>query len=331
MKRDYAMDYFKGLLVIGMIYTHVLQFFSDVSIYPNTRFSMEFFNLVTFSGFIFCFGYVNELAYYRKSFSKVRVKLLVTGMKTLLAFYISGLAFQVYVDDMSLDIATILPIILLQVIPGWSEFLLSFSLIMLMGLVLFPFINWIKGKPLLLWALVFLFLMTSFIDYSLIQSSYLGLFIGTELFPVFPVVQYLPFYLIGIYFANYKIVFIWKYFIGSILGTALFFYYLIRNDFQLPMRFPPSIYWLVGSAFFLYMYYLLCKFLERQKIEFIFLKVMGQNTLFYLVISNVFIFSLDDTLSGMILGPWIGLLFSVILLFIIGFLISIVSSRKLYT
>ncbi|WP_073199252.1 hypothetical protein [Gracilibacillus kekensis] len=326
--RDDAMDYMKGLLVIGMVYTHIMQFFSDVDIYPTTIFSIELFNLITFSGFIFCFGYVNELAYYRKRFSDVYMRMLVTSLKTLVTFYISGLAYQIYVNSMPLDSNTIVPVLLIQEIPGWSEFLLSFSLIMLMGLILFPIINWLKVRKILFWLVTFTLLFSTFINYSMIDSPYLGLLIGTELFPTFPVIQYLPFYLIGIYFAKYRIIFKWKYVIGSIVGTAVFTLYLIRNEGQLPMRFPPSIYWIVGSTFCLYIYYLISKFVKKQKYELALLKGMGKNALFYLVMSNIFIFSLDNVLGTKIIGPWYCLLFTFVLLLLISFLNSISTYTK---
>jgi len=133
IKRDYSIDYFKGLLVIGMVYTHVLQFFSNNELFPSVVYITQYFNLITFAGFVFSFGYVCQLAYYRKDLRQVFMSMLITGLKILIAFYISGVSFQVFVGDQSLNMKTILPVILLQVIPGWSEFLVSFALIILIG------------------------------------------------------------------------------------------------------------------------------------------------------------------------------------------------------
>ncbi|WP_204497795.1 acyltransferase family protein [Aquibacillus albus] len=327
IKRDHSVDYFKGLLVIGMVYTHVLQFFSDVSLFPSIHYSTQFFNLITFSGFVFCFGYVCQLAYYSKPFSMVYKKMFLTGLKTLLAFYISGLAFQVFVGNQPLNIETIMPIVLLQVIPGWSEFLVSFSLIILIGLGLFPILVWISNRPITFWVITLLLLATTWIDYSQITSTYMGLLIGTAHFPTFPVLQYLPFYLIGIYFAKYQIGLKWKYLLVSSLGTILFIYYLVTTDSQLPGRFPPSIYWIVGPTFFLYIYYIFSKWLDRFGKGIGIFKVMGENVLFYLLISNVFIFSLDSALSLYVVGPWTGLFFTICLLLVITYFINIMTVR----
>ncbi|MBB6692153.1 DUF1624 domain-containing protein [Cohnella xylanilytica] len=55
--RERAIDLFKGLLVIGMVYCHTLQFFSDPQAYPNGQRIIDLVNLITFSGFVFAFGY----------------------------------------------------------------------------------------------------------------------------------------------------------------------------------------------------------------------------------------------------------------------------------
>jgi hypothetical protein len=311
-----------------MVYTHVLQFFSDASIFPSVHFITQFFNLITFSGFVFCFGYVNQLAYYSKPFSLSYKKMLITGLKTLIAFYISGVAFQLYVGNLSISTETIMPIILLQVIPGWSEFLVSFTLIIFIGLVLFPFFSWIGNQPVIIWGTSILLLATTWIDYHQVPSPYLGLLIGTDRFPTFPVIQYLPYYLIGMFFARYQIRFKWKYLLTSTLGTCLFISYLVVNGGELPGRFPPSVYWIVGPSFFLYIYYVMTKLLDKWQRGGGILRIMGENVLFYLLISNVFIFSLANVLEMLILGPWKGLLFTITLLLIITYFIKIITVKQ---
>lgn len=325
--RDYSADYFKGILVIGMVYAHVLQFFSDEMIYPSIQFSTQFFNLITFSGFVFCFGYVCQLAYYCKPFQLVYRKMFVTGLKTLIAFYLSGIAFQLYVAKLPLHIDTLLPIFLLEVIPGWSEFLVSFSLIILLGVGLFPVMIWISNRPRIFWLICLLLLGTSFIDYSKISIPQLGLLVGTTAFPTFPVVQYLPFYLIGMYFAKNHIGFKWRYLAASSAGSIVFLYYLFSTNMQLPERFPPSIYWIIGPTFILYLLYLFSKVLERWKKGRGFLQMMGENVLIYLLLSNMIIFSLSSSLTNLILGPWQGLIFSVVLLLVITYIINLINKR----
>lgn len=325
-RRERSIDYFKGLLVIGMIYTHVMQFFSDETIFPSVFYSNQFFNLITFSGFVFCFGYVSQLAYYRKPFKQVYKRMILNGLKTLVAFYISGVAFCVYVDGLPLNLNTILPIIILEVIPGWSEFLVSFSLFTLLGLVLFNVISWLTDRPTLFWVVCLSLLATTFIDYSAITISQLGLLIGTSMFPTFPVIQYLPYYLIGIYFAKHRIDFHRKYLLASIVGTAIFVCYLFIHEFKhLPERFPPSLYWIIGATFILYIYYIFSKLLDRIGFDLRLLSMIGENVLFYLLLSNILIFSIDHAIGiHLIIGPIKGILLSFVLILVITYLIRIV-------
>lgn len=181
----------------------------------------------------------------------------------------------------------------------------------MIGLALFHGFVWISNRTILFWIVSLLLLATTWIDYSRFDSSYVGLLVGTIHFPTFPVLQYMPFYLTGIYFAKYRIGFQWKYLLISLFGTILFIYYLITNDLRLPDRFPPSIYWIVGSTFFLYMYYLFTKSLDKWGKGLGIIRIMGENVLFYLLMSNVFIFSLKSALDLFIIDPWVGLLLTV--------------------
>src|SRR5690625_5037399 len=187
MQRDDSIDYLKGILVIGMVYTHVLQFFSHGDFFPSIFYITEFFNLITFSGFVFCFGYVCQLAYYRKSFTQVFKNMFMTGLKVLIAFYISGIAFLIFVENQPMRMETIELVILFRSIPGWSEFLISFALIILIGLLLFNVVVWISNRLIIFWTTIILLLATTFINYDLIHSTYIALFIGTIHFPTFPV------------------------------------------------------------------------------------------------------------------------------------------------
>src|SRR5690606_40928548 len=103
-------------------------------------------------------------------FSSVWKKMLITGLKTLIAFYISGLAFQVFIGNQPLSLETMMPIIFLQVIPGWSEFLVSFSLIILLGLAAFKLFTYLTERPALFWSISLLILATTWIDYSQVSS-----------------------------------------------------------------------------------------------------------------------------------------------------------------
>src|SRR5690606_9969435 len=191
---------------------------------------------------------------------------------------------------------------------------------------LFKLFIWIADKPFVFWGFCLVLLSTTWIDYEQITIPQLGLLMGTTSFPTFPVLQYLPYYMIGMYFANHKVNFQWKYLACSLVGTFLFIFYLVTHAFHLPERFPPSIYWIVGPTFILYLYYLLSKLLDYYSRGLGFLRIMGENVLIYLLLSNIIIFSLSNALGiYFIVGPIKGLFFCLLLLMVITYLIKLIN------
>jgi fucose 4-O-acetylase-like acetyltransferase len=323
VQRDLSIDIFKGLLVVGMVYAHVLQFFGDFRAYPMEVGLSDFFNLITFSGFVFSFGFVSQIAYYRKSFREVYVRMVTTSFKLLIAFYISGVFFRMFIDNRPLLWnATLKPILLLQDIPGWSEFLASFFAITLAGVLLFRPLQWLLAHQGWFWLTVPALLATTFIPYESVTSTQLGLLIGTKAFAAFPVVQYFPFYLLGMYFAKNGIGWNAKVFAASLLCSGVFVYFYATHGEQLPSRFPPSWIWIVAPNAVLYGYYLCSKSLRHVPIVGKVLESIGRNVLFYLLFSNLFIFTLRSKVSFG-LDVWEGAAFAVLILGITGYLTAI--------
>lgn len=143
--------------------------------------------------------------------------------------------------------------------------------------------------------------MTTFIPDKLITINQIGLLIGTNNFSSFPVIQYSPFYLVGIYFAAYKVKFNKIILIISCAFTLSFVSYLLYTH-NLPSRFPPSLFWIIGSAFFLYIYFLVSNFLSSYVNKTQFLEILGKNVLLYLILSNIFIFTIHSIYGSMNLG-----------------------------
>lgn len=252
--------------------------------------------------------------------------MLLSGFKTLVAFYISGICYRVLIDGQVLTSDLIMNIIILEDIPGYSEFLVSFSLFIFIGMTLFKPLQMLIEHKKTFWMICILLLFTTFIPYENVSINPFGLLLGSTSFASFPVLQYLPFYLIGIYFARYQIHFNPRLFIGAIVCTMIFSFYLVSKG-HLPSRFPPTFIWIIGPAFFLYIYYLLAKPLAKigkwmKPIEF-----MGRNVLFYLLISNLFIFTLKGRQSILILSTFESLIVAIIIMLIIGYLIWIITKQ----
>lgn len=319
-QRDYSIDLFKGILVIGMVYAHVIQFFGQTENSVGMEFVSNYANVITFSGFVFCFGYVFQKAYLTKPFEKVWLKMVVTSLKTLAAFYLSGLSFRIFISGIPLQWEHIGPVLLLKDIPGWSEFLVSFALFSFISIVLFPWLKRLIKLKLLFWTVNGLLLLTTWFPYDSVTINQLGLLIGTRQFAVFPVLQYMPYYLIGIYFARHSIGWGWKWLIGSALATGIFIWDYASNGWVLPERFPPTVQWILGATLILYLYYLFTRWVVRRSWQIKPLISIGQNVLFYLLISNIFIFALDSKLVYVTWNAWQCLGMTFILLFIISYL-----------
>lgn len=328
-KRDLKMDVYKGLLVFGMIYCHVLQFFVDLGSNPTADYITWFINAVTFSGFVFTFGYTSYIVYFSKDFKSVYRKMLLVSLRLLMAFYISGIAFRVFVTNNRLSIDMVKNIVLLKDIPGWSEFIVSFAIYIALAVVIYkPIKRLIEIKP-LFWVVVGLLLLTTFIPYGAVGSTQLGLVVGSIKFAAFPVLQYMPFYLIGVYFKRYEIGFDKFMLIGSLILSTISMIYMGLNGWRLPNRFPPSIFWIILPCIALYLYYLLSEVLSKTNHARSILVTMGQNSMNYLLLSNIFIFALDGTKGISQLKAGTGLIANIILIGVITYIIRMTRNQKL--
>ena len=316
--RSSALDIFKGLLVFGMILAHVIQILGDRNDYLLSAIS-KYINLISFSGFLFAFGYANYFAYFSKDFQSVKWRMFKTGLKILIAFYISGIAFRILFEKKAIHLLDIIKIILLADIPRYSEFLASFAVITLLALALFKLIKTVLSSQIYFWLLNIFLLFTTFIPYERITINQLGLLIGTNNFTCFPVIQYSPLYLIGIYFARYKIKFNRIALLISSAFTLSLISYLFYTH-KLPNRFPPSLFWIVGSAFFLYIYFLGSNLLAAKLKKIELLEKPGKNVLFYLLVSNILIFAIHSIYGNMSLGIVKVFILTGAILFVIDYL-----------
>lgn len=280
----------KAILTISMIFVHAIQMLPYFRNETKSAIIKECFDslsmiidITTFPSFLFCFGYVFYLAYL-KDYENSKLKLLKNGVNTLIVYYIS--AFGIFlIDYRSIEIENILDILLFNRIISYSEFLLSFSFI--------SFLTVFTGKIILKITLnyknliiisIFLLLLSLFIPYSKIPIQ-LGIFIGSTKFSCFPIFLYFPYFLFGIYLAKNNIRFNKYVFIITFLLSLTSIIYIIFNN-AIPERFPPSFFWLNLSFLYTYCLYLLCIKISKYDLG-IFFKRVGENTLLYLLTSNL--------------------------------------------
>lgn len=286
----------KGLLTVAMILCHCIQFFGNEGVGTQKQL-VNLINLTTFSGFLFCFGYVSELAYYRKDFKTAAWKMGKNAVRMVIAFYISGLSYIALAERKTYQWQRVEAVLKLRVFPGWSEFLASFAAVLLIGIVLYPLMKRMN------WKLFLAFLAASLagcwlIPYGEIHNSYLALLIGSNDYVTFPVLQYGIFFAAGVWFSKEKISWEKKTLLGAILFGIPFFLYYEQHDSWLPGRFPPSVCFICGGIFGVYVYRLVSLLLawlaEKNKIADIVMtsiENIGMNSMFYLILSNLLIFT----------------------------------------
>jgi len=279
-------DIFKGILVIFMVYAHCIQFFilragrGDAVAYLLS----DYINLTTFSGFMFSFGFVCWHAYINKA--HVYKRLGVNIAKTLAAFYISSFAYFIFIASISADRFPWLDLLLVRRLAGWSEFILSFAAVMLLVLVFHKLMQ--KAGRYLPFIIVAVAVVATLLPLR-VSDPLIATFIGRPPFATFPVLPYGIFFAGGLWVAQHGVRFS-KILLAICIAGLLYFAGHLFISGGLPSRFPVSLAWMAGSMLFVYLYYLLSFCLSETKIGGV-LQNIGSNSLFYLLMSNIFIFA----------------------------------------
>lgn len=282
-------DLQKGILTVLMILAHCIQYFS-LEQYAAMNIISDYVNLTTFSGFVFTFGFVSYHAYLKnKTYSSAYRKIIRNVLRLTIAYYISAFANYVFFYKKSLDLSSIKNIILLRPMIGYSEFLLSFACMMFLLLVFFRLFQ--RADLLLLVGSVVVSVVSCIISPLPVQNSWLSLFIGCNNIS-YPVFSYLVYFVLGIYIAKNGIKKHWI--VGGIAASA-FVVYFIATLFNEPRRWPPSVIFLLGAALFIYIYFVVSTkmmTIKWLKIPNYILCSVGENSLFYLLGSNLCLFTL---------------------------------------
>lgn len=312
--RDRSVDLQRGILVVLMLYAHLLQFFGDLQRFPSIHFWVMGISLLAFPAFVFCFGRTAALAYLKKPFRQALPRMGRTFLRCLAAFYVSGAAFRVLREHRPLEAETLRGILLLSDIPGWSEFLIAFALLMLSAVLLFPLLRQLARRRWLWLPLSLPCALCCFLPYDRVTLPQLALLIGGKNLVTYPIVQYFPFFLAGVAYADAS--FRERLGMG---GAALAFSAagLVRYvRHGLPERFPPHWAWIVLPCFAIALLTALCHGLCRLPGEKYWLPVewlrralcrLGGASLYYLVGSNLVLFTLAGSEIAPVSGrfwPW---------------------------
>ena len=219
-----------------MILCHCIQFFGKEE-YGLQKILVNLINLSTFSGFMFCFGYTNQVAYYEKSWKSSSVKMLRNVFRILIAFYISGIAYVAFVEGKIFCWKFVTEVLLLKKYPGWSEFLASFAAVLLVGIFIYPLMR--RMNTIMFVGVACISCMACYIPYDRVHNSWLALLAGSRDYITFPVLQYAVFFAAGVLFCKKEIRWnVWIFLVVIFAGIPCL--RTILETGMLPERFPPS-------------------------------------------------------------------------------------------
>lgn len=297
--RSADLDLFKTLLVWGMITAHCIQLLTLRPPLAEQVIS-DFINLITFSGFLFAFGYGIGLS--KSGGSKSWWQRLKPVLMLLAATYVSELAFTFLVDRHLLTSDLLVSVFSLSRLYGWSEFLASFFVLYLIIALIRPLLVAIASNWLTLLVAVLVCFASTWIVISL-DVPLLATLVGTTDFASFPLLAYLPWFLVGIAFGRRPEQ---PGVVASAMAaaaSAAFAYDVWHYGGQLPGRFPPTVLWVVGPALILLVYLASARWLTRTIAIPPILLGPGRHVLAALLISNLIIFSLRWAVHYQI-GAW---------------------------
>lgn len=295
--RKREIDIQKGMLTVAMMLCHCIQFFGKEE-YGLQKILVNLINLSTFSGFMFCFGYTNQIAYYRKEWKNSFGKMLKNVCRMLIAFYISGIAYVALVEGKIFRWKFVAEVVMLKKYPGWSEFLVSFAAVLLVGIFLYPIIR--RMNTIMFLGVACISCIACYIPYERIHNSWLALLTGSRDYITFPVLQYGVFFAAGILVCKKEIRWNLRILLLTIIAGIPCLITVLKTGF-LPERFPPSVWFICGGFVLVYGYYLIAVGMERKRNLYIIEKIahyfeeIGKTSLYYLLMSNLLIFALASS------------------------------------
>jgi hypothetical protein len=279
------LDLFKTVLAVGMIFAHTIQLV-DGTPGPLEHLASFYINLITFSGFIFAFGVGIGLS---GPLAGTAMSCCKTPIVLFVAYCVSSFAFVAFIGGSSIRNRTIIDVVLMRHLYGYSEFLASFFLLSLVTSFLRPLMFYVCDNAYLILASVSVSFGLGMLNPSPPEIPVIGALIGSHDYATFPLAQYLPWFLIGVRYSREKVRIgctIWATAIGATLAFASYTMFYGET----PTRFPPDPLWFAGPAFFLLIYLTVTHTITELITVPSWILLPGRHVLFFLVTTNVILF-----------------------------------------
>jgi hypothetical protein len=280
------LDVFKTLLVYGMVGAHVILLLGS-GLKPWASSYLDFINLISFSGFMLAFGIGTGLQRKdgRKNLFSARV---LPALLMLGAFYVSSLGYLVLVQERTLTQKLLLEVASMRVLFSFSQFLASFFVLYVAVALARPLLLRL-GESAVLVALVGALCLAATLFVSNADYPLWAAIVSTRRFPNYPLIPYLPWFLIGIYLGRRGSVPNLWLFGPAIVATGAFVAFVMMQG-GLPPRFPPSALWIAGAALPLMVYLFGAQLVSGRAAIPEALLLPGRHVLRFVVVSNLAIF-----------------------------------------
>ena len=293
--RDFSLDLFKSLLVLGMVYCHTVQLAiaEPTGIEKTAALAIK---LISFSGFMFAYGVGVGLSKSgtRRTFS---VLALSRVGQIYVAYFVSSIAYLVLVSDHTFDWLTLVRIATMSYLEPFSEFLASFFVLGLVSTYLRREVKWVVDTPAVLAVILLLGLLSTFVSINSENIPLLSTLIGNTAFATFPICAYLIWFLAGVKFARRGMKIDAVVLMLALAGTASMGIWIAATR-SLPARFPPNYLWVIGSSLPLLIYIFASRQISGRFPNASWLTLPGRYALSVLVVSSLFLFSANAA------GPW---------------------------
>ena len=299
--RCVELDVFKTFLVLGMVFAHVVQIV-QAPIDGFTAGLSNVINLVSFSGFLFAFGWGTALSA-RSGRVRPVWERLQGPAKILLAFYLSGIGAVILTDGNGWSAARILGVVTLMDLPGHSEFLASFFVLSLAMVWLGRGLGHVVRRPACLMACVAASAAFGCLPFDGPDLPWLTIFVPAPDNTYFPLAPYAMWLFLGAFYADRT-----EPFGGIDLCLAASATYALLTvasiTGSLPSRFPPSTVWVIGPALFLLLYRAASMAIVRRIAVPRLWTSPGRHVLIYLVASNLSLFAVQNVWGPIARSPW---------------------------
>ena len=257
-KRELKIDLIKTVLVLGMILSHTLDFFITRNSFIGGLSS--YLNLVSFSGFLFVFGYNAYNAYIKKEKSDVIEKKIAKNILILIIYYfISGFLYE-YLIRKNRVFFDYIKILFFLKLPCYSEFLLTFAILNVIILIFRKQLKKISENKIYMFICIAISIIFVLVEPIKKEIPYIYLLFKTNVMS-FPILPYINLFFFGIYFAKYKPKFDREI---CIVLYGLLCFHIIMNSEGFATRFPVNIAYISGSYAFIYIYYYIFNYIESK-------------------------------------------------------------------